>query len=166
MQDIVDIGDQLSALLEQTVGALTVAAVQVSRDGEQFPPLFQGKLPGYQGATARTGFDNQNPFAESADDPVATGKMPGQRGRSGGIFTDDGILRQNVFKQLFVFLRIDAVNTTAEDGDRRAVDFEGTAMGCAVDTARQTADNADVVAGQGARQLAETLSPLGVARRE
>ena len=140
---------QLGAFTDQAVAALGHGGMDRTGNGEHFPPLLGGQPRRYEGAALERGFHHQNSPGKSGDDPVAAGKVGGERRGAEGKFGNDQAFFGDGQCQIAVAGRVDAIDTGADDRQGRSGPGQGTSVGGGVDSQGQSADDGQAVAGQG-----------------
>jgi len=159
-------GDRVGSLLDQPGGAGAGRAVDAPRDGEDLAPLFQCQFGGDQRAAVERGLDDQGVAAQATDDPVAAGKVAGERLAPRQGLAEQGAACDDLVKKPGMFPGIDPINAAAEDGDRLAARCQDPTMRRPVDTPRQPADDRDPLTGHRVRQVSAAIRPVDDGARE
>ncbi len=138
--DVVRLGGDDGACLEQAVGARGARIERRARHGEDDAALLAGEARGDQRAGPLRRFDDDDAERQARDDAVAPRKIPGawveaklRFGKAGPAFGDDA------FGKWRVFGRVDAVEAACEDGDRAR--REGGLMRGGIDAAGKAGDD-------------------------
>lgn len=140
--------DQLGAFPDQRVAAPGQRVVDGSRDGEDFPVLFQGQTRRDQRTALPGRFDDQQTNAQAADDPIAPGKVAGFGRRARWKFGNDRAVFDDFQRQLLVSGGINSVQAGSGYGNGQATAAQCADVACRIDTQRQAAGNDETASGQ------------------
>jgi hypothetical protein len=105
---------------------------------QRFPSRFDGEFRGDEGARPARRLDDDDRAAKTRDNPVAAGKVASPRFPTERHFADCRALFDDLFKEGFMFGRVNIPQTACKDRDRSTLDRR--LMRPCVDPAREPGD--------------------------
>jgi len=146
---ILGLGAECRAVAQEIVGALRPWIERRARHGKDFPSRFDGEFRGDEGARPARRLDDDDRPAKTRDNPVAAGKVASPRFPTERHFADCRALFDDLFKEGFMFGRVNIPQTACKDRDRSTLDR--CLMRPCVDPAREAGDDDMPGAGNAAR---------------
>jgi len=147
-QDVFGSFNQAGSVLYERMTAPMATRNDRARHRQHVPSLLERHPRGDQRPAPFGRFHDDDSHRETADDAVAERKVPGQRGGGRRQFRNETPVLPDSKGQGRVLSRVHNINTTPEDGDRRAALFESALVGGGIDALRQAADHDEAGPGE------------------
>ena len=145
---------------EQRVGPGGQSGRDLARHGEHLASFLEREVGRDQRATSLAGLDDDRRGGQAGDDAVARRKTPRGGLDARCVLRHDEPALRDAPCELGVGRRVHPVDSAAENGDRQPAGLERAAMGLAVDTAREAADDDETGGGQLAAERPRDRGPV------
>jgi hypothetical protein len=161
LQNVICVPNERRTIANECVGAFTLAGSDGTGNGEDISILLDRKTSGNERPAFSAGFDDDDPEAKPADDPISPGKMSWICRFSDGKLADNDTLLGDRSEEFQVTGWCGPVQAASQNGDRSPVSFERTSVCVTVYPEGQSAYDNDARSYESGGQLAGHLFAIG-----
>ena len=159
--NVIDGPDQMCALPEQMMGALTLCRINPAWHGKDLPALIKRQAGSDQGPGLQSRLNHDNTMGQTADNTIAGRKTKTVRTRSAGILTEQDTVAGNPVIEILVGSGIHDIKTAAKNTCSHPTCCKGTLMGPGINTQCNAGDNNHALTGQTRCQPVADITAIG-----